>query len=278
MQPTGRCISRPVIRRGSAAGLGKSCRHLQRRYGRITVSADRRGSAAGSSQTRVRPTRLRATLRAVHSESSQIAAEALTVRRSATATPATTRIKGRPTSHRPGACSRHPAGETASGGSMTGSGAYTAGISWRDLRAGSRLIADRDFVRFGDETDEELLRRIRRGYEDTEAERRVRRWRTFQRDAADTVRINRQILSETGADTPRARGGRATATAGGTRRAAERTEATADAGNGSRSAERRARSRTPTRTAAERGEDSDPFETSTRICDVGGSKADGRRL
>ena len=223
--------------------------------------ADRRGSAAGSSQTRVRPTRLRATLRAVHSESRQVAAQALTVRRSATATPATTRIKGRPTSHRPGACSRHPAGETASGGSTTGSGADTAGISWRDLRAGSRLnsgprlraVCDRDRRRTT-APHPTRIRRHRGGSTRTPVEdipARRSGHRTHQ--SADPVRE--------GADTARARSDRTSRTAVFTEERQRETEATARRREREQERERRARSPTPTRTAAERGEDGDPFET-----------------
>ena len=112
-------------------------------------------------------------------------------------------------------------------------------------------IADRDFVQFVDETEEELLRRIRRGYEDPEGVRRVRRWRTFQRDAEDTARVNRQILSER-VLTRREREAAAQSRSGrsytrnGKRTAARRREREQER-------ERRARSPTPTRTAAREG-------------------------
>lgn len=122
-------------------------------------------------------------------------------------------------------------------------------------------IADRDFVRFVIETDEELLRRIRRGYVDTEADRRLRRWRTFQRDAADTARINRQILSERVLTRREREAIAQAATAVFTEERQRETEATARRREREQERERRARSPTPTRTAAERGEDSDPFET-----------------
>jgi hypothetical protein len=108
-------------------------------------------------------------------------------------------------------------------------------------------IADRDFVQFVDETEEELLRRIRRGYEDPEGVRRVRRWRTLQRDAVDTARVNRQTLSER-VLTRREREAAAQAAAATFTR--ERQEDAARRREREQERERRARSPTPTRTAA----------------------------
>ena len=51
-------------------------------------------------------------------------------------------------------------------------------------------IADRDFVQFVDETEEELLRRIRRGYEDPEGVRRVRQVEDICSETRWTQRVS----------------------------------------------------------------------------------------
>ena len=155
--------------------------------------ADRRGSAARSSQTRVRPTRLRATLRAVHSESRQVAAEALTVLRSATATQpdqdqgptaiASDQERARAIREARQRARKHDCSHPIPPGFR--------GAIYEPIQTQSRIA-----------TSCGLSSRQRRNYcaasdADTrtpEADRRLRRWRTLQRDAADTARINRQTF------------------------------------------------------------------------------------